>query len=126
MMHSTALTQSRHSKTSLLIVLTLVMMVVLGCATAGSESSGAVPTREQASQRKAAELAFYHSQQAAEFRTLAQRFEVEANWRTRQFGENDEAAMRKRAFANEMRAEAERAARTAEQYRRQVPHAQVY
>jgi hypothetical protein len=125
MEHRGRLAQSRPRETMTAIAVTLVMTFVLGCATAETERVGTYGP-EQASQRDAADLAFYHSQQAAEFRNLAQRFEVEANLLVSRFGEHDEAAMRKRAFAKEMRVEAEKAAQTAEEYRRQVPHAQVY
>jgi hypothetical protein len=120
MMHLGAVTQPYLWKRITIMAMMLVVMLSVGCAAAGSKPEGAVSAPERASQREAADLAFYHSQQAAEFRTLALRFEVDANWRMQQFGENDEAAMRKRAFANDMWAEAERAARTAEEYRRQV------
>ena len=125
-MHLGTLTHLPQCKSITIMALTLMMIHFFGCAMAGSKAGNPVRAAESTTQRDAADLASYHSQQAAEFRTLAERFDVEASWRVQQFGGNDEAAMRKRAFANEMWAEAERAARAAEESRREVSQAQLY
>jgi hypothetical protein len=77
MEHRGRLSRGRETMTG--IATTLATIFFLGCAAAETER-GSSYGPEQAGQRDAANLASYHSQQAAEFRNLAYRFEVEAEW----------------------------------------------
>ena len=65
---------------------------------------------------------FQYRQQAAEFSALAQRYEIEAEAKSREFGQDAEQVKRHRDLASQYWSEAEQADELARQYRRQMPH----
>jgi hypothetical protein len=71
------------------------------------------------------EAAFHYRQQAAELRDMAQRLELEAEWYAA-VAKDEERAKRTREMAKSFRATADAADQQAREYRRQVPHNQVY
>jgi len=77
-------------------------------------------------QREAADLAFRYRQQAAELREAARRYELEAEIQSKTLGGDDEQVRRTLEAATSLRTAASQADETASEYRRQVPHAQVY
>ncbi|MEW6248091.1 MAG: hypothetical protein AB1555_15460 [Nitrospirota bacterium] len=78
------------------------------------------------SPREAAELAFRYRQQAADLREAARRYELEAKILAKTRGGNDEQVRRDLETASQLQTAASQAEGTAMEYRRQVPHAQVY
>lgn len=78
------------------------------------------------SQREAADLAFRYRQQAAELREAARRYELEAEIQATTRGGNDEQVRRTLEAATQLWTAASQADETVSEYRRQVPHAQVY
>lgn len=103
--------------------------VLYGCATPSAEQ----PTVTNASTKATApgagmlnptDLVFQYRQQAAELRDMARRLETEALvYAQRQ--ESDQAK-RTLEMAKDMRTAADTADERAREYRRQVPHGQVY
>ncbi len=81
---------------------------------------------EVATQHEAGELAFRYGQQAAHYRDLATRFDIEARWYGGRFGEQDPQARQSQAKAQQLWAAAEEAEELAREYRRQVPHGRMY
>jgi hypothetical protein len=57
---------------------------------------------------------------------LAQRYEIEAEAKTRELGRETKEAKRNRTLAKDARAEAQEADELAREYRRQLPHNMVY
>lgn len=78
------------------------------------------------SQREAADLAFRYRQQAAELREAARRYELEAEIQSTIMGRDHEQVRRTLEAATSLRTAASQADETALEFRRQVPHAQVY
>lgn len=65
---------------------------------------------------------FQYRQQAAEFTALAQRYEIEAEAKSRELGQEAEQVKHHRDLASQYWSEAEQADELARQYRRQMPH----
>ena len=63
-----------------------------------------------------------YRQQAAEYSSLAQRYEIEADAKSRELGQDAEQVRRNRELASQYRSEAEQADELARQYRMQMPH----
>ncbi len=102
-------------------------MSVAGCSADLSATSGsATETNRLVTQREAGDLAFKYRQQALELRQMAERLEVEARWYGERFGENDERAQGSRDKAKHLWKAAQEADQLVLEYRRQVPHGQVY
>ena len=70
------------------------------------------------------DLVFQYRQQAAELREMARRLEFEAEMYAQL--QEQQQAQRKRELARDMRAAADTADEQAREYRRQLPHNQVY
>lgn len=68
------------------------------------------------------DTAFQYSQQAAELSALAKRYEIEAEARSRDLGQDAEQVKRQRELASQYWFEAEQADELARQYRSQLPH----
>ncbi|MBI5853665.1 MAG: hypothetical protein HZB35_00150 [Nitrospirae bacterium] len=106
-----------------------MLLALAGCATgmgdAGSQSS--VSTRLRAvTQREAGDLAFQYRRQAAEYRELARRLEMEAQIATARDDNRSDQVQRSLETAKALWASAEQADELAREYRRQTPHGQVY
>lgn len=110
-------------------VLTAVMLVA-GCAgeviSHPSQETGVPAGRAYVTQEQARNLVAKYRQQASDLRMLAQRSEWEARWYAGQFGADDQERIRRQAQAQQLWAAAEEADRLARDYRRQVPHGQMY
>lgn len=100
-----------------------------GCATRSAEpesagNASAIGTAPAPGMEKATDLVFQYRQQATELRGMARRLEMEAMvYAERQ---DQEQAKRTLDLAKDMRLAADTADEQARQYRRQVPHGQVY
>jgi hypothetical protein len=67
-------------------------------------------------------IEFQYRQQAAEFSSLAQQYEIEAEAKSRELGQDAEQVKRHRELASQYRSEAQQADELARQYRMQMPH----
>ena len=103
----------------------VVAMWFAGCAT---EVSTPVAGDEHrvVTQQEASDLMFKYRQQAIEFRDMAKRMEMEANWYGGRFGQTDERAQESREKANQLWIAAQEAEQLAHDYGRQVPHGQIF
>jgi hypothetical protein len=103
-------------------------MALAGCSAdlAATPGSSMADAGRPVTQREAAELAFQYRQQALELRQIAQRLELEAQWYGERFGKNDERAQDSRDKAKDLWTAAQEADQLVQEYRRQVPHGQVY
>lgn len=101
----------------------LLAAVAAGCAT---DSADRTTTPASAVSKDPGDTAFRYRLQAAELSAMAQRLEFEAEWYAKQGGPGSELAKRNREMAKEMRAAADEADQLGRQYRRQLPHNQVY
>lgn len=109
--------------------LVLATLLSAGCATDVTHSASTLPGRDRpalVSHEQARTLVARYRQQAMDLRTEAQRAEWEARWYAGQFGEQDRETRLRRAQARQLWAAAEEADHLAWEYRRQVPHGQVY
>jgi hypothetical protein len=99
-----------------------------GCSTDFGATPGSPVTesRRLVTQREASDLSFQYRRQALELQEMARRMEVEAQWYEGHFGARDERAKDSRDKANDLRTAAQEADQLAQEYRRQVPHGQVY
>lgn len=107
----------------------LLAGVLAGCA--GLAADQPSPTTgagemKAVSQREAADLAFRYRQQAAELREAARRYELEAEIQSKTMGRDHEQVRRTLEAAASLRTAASQADEMALEFRRQVPHAQVY
>jgi hypothetical protein len=108
------------------LVLTLFLC---GCSTADPSATSGVPATEAprlVTQGEASDLTFQYRRQAQELREMARRMEIEARWYGGRFGENDERALDSRDKAKELWTAAQEADQISQEYRRQIPHGQVY
>ncbi|MEW6543289.1 MAG: hypothetical protein AB1411_06720 [Nitrospirota bacterium] len=103
--------------------LLLSAVIVAGCP-AGPPERKATP--DVSLSKSPADLAFEYRRQAAMFRNMAARLELEAGWHAKQGGQDSEQAKRSREMAKEMRSAADEADQMAREYRSQLPHNQVY
>ena len=104
-----------------------LVIALYGCATPSAEQ----PTVANASANspgpgmlKTTDLVFQYRQQAAELRDMARRLETEALVYAQR--KEPDQAKRSLELAKDMRTAADTADERAREYRRQVPHGQVY
>jgi hypothetical protein len=100
-----------------------------GCATQPAErestaDASAIATAPTPGVGKTTDLVFQYRQQAAELRDMARRLEMESMMYAQR--QDQEQAKRTLDLAKDMRIAADTADEQARQYRRQVPHGQVY
>jgi len=69
---------------------------------------------------------FHYRQQAVQLSALAERYEIEAEAKAKELGQEAEQVKRQRDLAKEYRSEAQQADELARQYRSQLPHNVVY
>jgi hypothetical protein len=115
-------------KTTLLTYATTLLMslTLAACTTNGSQTNVASDESVQpVSAREAADRAFEYRRQAAILRDQATRLELEAQVAMEEPATKEEAA-RSLERAKAMRAAANNAEAAAQEYRRQVPHNQMY
>jgi hypothetical protein len=103
-------------------------LFVCGCSTDPTATSGSPATEATrlVTQGEASDLTFQYRRQAQELREMARRMEIEAQWYGGRFGENDERARDSRDKAKELWTAAQEADQISQEYRRQIPHGQVY
>ncbi len=104
-------------------------LFVGGCATDVIERSvvAAQPNpAPRVTQEQARDLTAQYQRQAADIQELAQRVQWEAEWYAGKYGVNDRQSAMRRTQAQQLWAEAADAERLARDYRRQVPHGQIY
>jgi hypothetical protein len=101
----------------------LLGVLLVGCATDTMESASRSCGSNYACLR---DMATQYRQQAQRLNDLAQRYEIEAEAKTRELGQDSEEAKRNRTLAKDARAEAQEADELAREYRRQLPHNMVY
>ena len=107
-----------HHK-SIAVGLALSAVLIVGCATSPSDTRVSSPTQ-------AADRAFQYRQQADELNRMAERLEAESQWYAQQGGQDSEQAKKARDMAANLRTSAQEAEQKAEEYRRQVPHNQIF
>lgn len=101
----------------------LVGSIMMGCA-ADIQQQGSIDCGSNYTCLTNA--AFQYRQQAAQLSTLAERYETEADLKTKELGNNAEEAQRQRALAKQYWTEAQQADELARQYRNRLPHNMVY
>lgn len=105
------------------------IMTLVGCVAAREENpvmtdAAATATVPGPGMYKTSDLVFQFRQQAADLREMARQLELEsALYAQRQ---DAEQAKRKRELAQEARTAADTADQRARDYRRQLPHGQIY
>lgn len=103
--------------------------LIAACATqqVPTTQSQPVPARPPiVTQHEAGELAFRYGQQAAQYRELATRYDMEARWYGGRFGDEDSQARQRQKQAQQLWPAAEEAEQIAREYWRQVPHGRMY
>jgi hypothetical protein len=105
-----------------------LLLSLAGCSTISSTPSDSPATEAPrlVTQGEASDLTFQYRRQALELGEMARRMEIEAEWYGGRFGENDERARNSRDKAKELWTAAQEADQISQEYRRQVPHGQVY
>ncbi|BCA54604.1 hypothetical protein W02_17440 [Nitrospira sp. KM1] len=124
---STLSTNKRESYFKNVLGAVFVVMLMSGCAL-GLDQATETPHDEVVkgmSQREAGDSVFKYRSQAAELRSMAARYELEAQQFIRLRGEGDEQARRSLDNAKVLWAAADEADELAREYRSQVPHAQI-
>lgn len=101
----------------------LLGFLLVGCATETMESASRFCGSDYTCLR---DMATQYRQQAQRLNDLAQRYEIEADAKTRELGQDSEEVKRNRMLAKDARAEAQEADALAREYRRQLPHNMVY
>jgi hypothetical protein len=112
----------REGRAVIGMALWALAMTAAGCASSPAQTNRA----ESPIFSNAADRAFYYRQQANELSRMAERLEAEAQWYAAQGGQDAEQAKRARDIAANMRTAANEAEQKAQEYRRQVPHNQVF
>lgn len=97
----------------------LVGAIIVGCSTATTQPFATSCGSNYTCMK---DMAFQYRQQAMQLSTLAQRYEIEAEARAKEFGEDAEQVKRHRDLAKQFWSEAEQADELAHQYRSQLPH----
>ena len=118
--------QTRHIIRGTVLV---TVMLLTGCATDSNDRSVALShpsTAHFVTQEQARDLTAQFHRQAADIRELAQRTQWEADWYARQYGVNDQKTAMSLTQAQQLWAAAADADQLARDYRRQVPHGQIY
>ena len=108
--------------------LVLAMTVWGGCAIVDREKAAQTSDAVRAntvSQREASDLAFHYRRQAAEYRELAYRLELEARLDASQKRDSSDDLAQRLERAKSLRAAADQADEAAREYRGQAPHNQV-
>ncbi len=100
----------------------LLTVLLAGCATGMSQPSATSCGSNYACLQ---EMASQYRQQAQQLNALAQRYEMEADAKTRELGQDSEQVKRTRDLAKHAWAEAQEADELARQYRSQLPHNMV-
>jgi len=108
------------------MVLTAILFVGCAANALGPTRSPSDPLPSAVTQREASDLMFKYSQQAAELRAIAGRYELEAQQFARVRGEGDEQVRRSLENAKALWAAADEVDQLAREYRRAVPHGQIY
>lgn len=93
--------------------------LLAGCATGTTEPFATSCGTDYTCLR---DTAFQYRQQAGELSALAQRYEIEAEAKSRELGQDAEQVKRHRDLASQYWSEAEQADELARQYRNQLPH----
>jgi hypothetical protein len=101
----------------------LVGAMLAGCA-AGTTESAATACGSNYTCLK--DAAFQYHQQAAHLSALAERYEMEAEVKARELGQDAEQVKRQRELAKQYWSEAQQADELSRQYRNQLPHNVVY
>ncbi|MEP7153189.1 MAG: hypothetical protein ABI856_15915 [Nitrospira sp.] len=107
----------------------VTVMLLAGCATDSNDRSVVLSHPDTArfvTQEQARDLTAQFHRQAADIRELAQRTQWEADWYARQYGVNDQKTAMSLTQAQQLWAAAADADQLARDYRRQVPHGQIY
>lgn len=102
----------------------LVGAVAAGCAAGTTQPMAATSCGSNYTCLK--DTAFGYHQQAAKLTALAQRYEVEAEAKARELGQNAEQVKQSRDLAMQYWSEAQQADEMARQYSSQLPHNVVY
>jgi hypothetical protein len=97
----------------------LVEAIVAGCAAGTTQPSVSSCASNYTC---LSDRAFHYRQQAAQLSALAQRYEIEAEAKARELGNDSEQVKRNRDLAMQFWAEAQQADELARQYRNQLPH----
>ena len=118
-----------HQTFYITIVALALVIALYGCATPSAEQStvtnvSANSTAPGPGMLKTTDLVFQYRQQAAELRDMARRLETEALVYAQR--KEPDQAKRSLELAKDMRTAADTADERAREYRRQVPHGQVY
>lgn len=100
----------------------LVLVSAVGCVTA----SDPVVARCGSDYTCLRDTMFQYRQQAAELSALAQRYELEAQTKAREMGQDAEQVVKSRELAKQLRAEARQADELARDVQRQLPHNMKY
>jgi len=105
------------------------LMTLAGCALTREDNpvmtdAAATATVPGPGMYKTSDLVFQYRQQAADLRELARQLEVESAFYAQQ--QDQEQAKRKRELAQEALSAADTADQRARDYRRQLPHGQIY
>jgi hypothetical protein len=102
--------------------LILVAAAAAGCAAA----SDPVLARCGSDYTCLRDTMFQYRQQAAELSALAQRYELEAQAKAKEMGQDAEQVVKSREMAKQLRAEARQADELARDAQRQLPHNMKY
>jgi hypothetical protein len=121
----------RHAKVSLLTLGVAVIVMTIGaqsCATKSPETMSTTGAQATATApgptMGKSDLIFQYREQAADLRAMARRLEFETEVYAQH--QDQQQTQRSRDLAKEMRSAADTADEQAREYRRQLPHNQVY
>jgi hypothetical protein len=107
------------NRSQILLTTGVVLTILAGCATGTTQP---VTMSCGSDYTCLGDTAFQYRQQAAELSALAQRYEIDAQAKAREFGQDAEQVKRSRDLAMEYWSKAQEADEMARQYRRQMPH----
>ena len=110
----------KRSRVSFLCGVVLVGAMTGGCATDKTQSMAAASCGNNYTCLTNA--AFEYKQQAATLTALAERYELEAQAKTRELGQEAEQVKRNHELAMQYWSEAQKADEIARQYRSELPH----
>jgi hypothetical protein len=115
----------RLSQVILLGGMVFVGAIIAGCASApGPTEPAAMSCGNDYACLK--DATFRYRQQAVQLSALAERYEIEAEAKAKELGQDAEQVKRDRDLAKQYWSEAQQADELAREYRRQLPHNVVY
>ncbi len=109
----------KQSHVTLTCGVVLVGAITVGCA---AETTQPFATSCGSNYTCMNDMAFQYRQQAMQLSTLAQRYEIEAEAKAKEFGQDAEQVKRHRELAKQYWSEAQQADELAHEYRSQLPH----